>query len=131
MSRSKRNTVRLVDIYRRVFACVDIMSDRLGPYIQLLRTNGVNAHTRYCSVAQWSGTIGDDDYSEAPCMLEASISRDGSIFVCACLYDGHCTEGNPLGLLIKCIDVPLSYYEKQLNVTKPNDIGMSILINVK
>lgn len=128
----KRNTVRLVDISGRVYANVELMSDSLIPYTQSLRTNGVNAHTRFCSYdVRWSGTIGDDDCVEAPCTLDAFIARDGSIFICAGLYDGYSTEAYPLGSLIRCIDVPLSYYEKQLTVTKPNDIGMRILINVK
>lgn len=131
MRKSKRNTVRLVDISGRRYTNAELMSDRLGPYIQVLRTNGVNVYTRFCSEVRWSGTIGDDDYFESPCTLDAFISTDGSIFICAGLYDGYGNEDNPLGGLVRCIDAPLSYYERQLIVTKPVDIGMSILINVK
>lgn len=132
MSRSKRNTIRLREISGPVYTCVDLMSDRLGPYIQLLRTNGVNAYTRCCSDVRWSGTIGDDDYFEAPCTLDAFTTTAGSIFICAALYDGYYrTENNPLGSLIRLFDAPLSYYESQLTVTKPDDVGMRILINVK
>ena len=131
MSRSKRNTVRLREISERVYTNVELMSARLGPYIQLLRRAGVNTYTRSCYSVLWSGTINDDDYFEAPCTLDAFISMAGTIFICAALYDGYGAENNPQGSLIRCIDVPLSYYESQLNVTKPDDIGMSILINVK
>ena len=131
MSRSKRNTIRLREISGRVYTCADLVSDRLGPYIQVLRANGVNAYTRFCSDVRWSGTVGDDDCYDAPCTLDAFISTDGSISICASLYDGYVTEANPLGLLLRCFDAPLSYYESQLSVAKPSDIGMRILINVK
>lgn len=127
----KRNTIRLREISGRAYTNAELMSDRLGPYIQVLRANGVNAYTRFCSDVQWSGTVGDDEYFEAPCTLDAFISMDGSISICAALYDGYITEANPLGFLIRCFDAPLSYYEKQMVVTKSDDIGMSILINVK
>lgn len=127
----KRNTISLRKISGRAYTNAELMSDRLGSYIQLLRINGVNAYTRFCSDVRWSGIVGDDEYFEAPCTLDAFIAMDGSIVICAALYDGYVTEANPLGLLIRCVDAPLSYYESQLNVTKPGDIGMSILINVK
>lgn len=130
MSRSTRNTIRLKETSGCLYTYVELMSDRLGPYIQLLRINGVNTYTRFCST-RWSGTIGDDDYFDAPCTLDAFITTGGSIFICAALYDGYGTENNPQGSLIRCFDAPLSYYERQLVVTKPDDIGMSILINVK
>lgn len=131
MRKSKRNSIRLKEISGRVYTNVELMSDRLGPYIQLLRLNGVNTYTRFCSDVRWSGTIGDDDYFEAPCTLDAFTFISGSIFICAALYDGYGTEDNPLGGLLRCFDAPLSYYESQLLVTKPDDVGMSILINVK
>ena len=131
MSRRKRNTIVLREISGRVYTSAELISDRLGPYIQVLRANGVNAYTRFCSDVRWSGTVGDDEYFEAPCTLDAFISMDGSISICASLYDGYITEANPLGFLIRCFDAPLSYYESQLILTKPDDIGMSILINVK
>jgi hypothetical protein len=131
MRKSKRNTIRLREISGRAYTNAELMSDRLGPYIQVLRTNGVNAYTRFCSDVRWSGTVGDDEYFEAPCTLDAFISMDGAIVICAALYDGYITESNPLGLLIRCFDAPLSYYERQLLSTKPGDIGMSILIDVK
>lgn len=127
----KRNIIRLREISGRVYTNAELISDRLGPYIRVLRTNGVNAYTRFCSDVRWSGSVGDDEYFEAPCTLDAFISMDGSISICASLYDGYITEANPLGFLIRCFDAPLSYYEKQLVVAKPGDIGMSILINVK
>lgn len=127
----KRNTIRLREISGRAYTNAELMSDRLGPYIQLLSINGVNAYTRFCSDVRWSGIVGDDEYFEAPCTLDAFIAMDGSIVICAALYDGYVTEANPLGLLIRCFDAPLAYYERQLLVTKPTDIGMSILINVK
>lgn len=133
MRRNKRNSIRLVDIpgHDSVYTCVDLMSARLGPYIRLLRLNGVNSCTMFCSDVLWSGTIGDDDYFEAPCVLTASTSANGSIFICVGLYDGYGTEDRPRGMLLKCIDVPFTYFERQLHVEKPDDIGMSILINVK
>lgn len=131
MSRSKRNTIILREISRRVYTNVELMSDRLGPYIQVLRINGVNAYTRFCSDVLWSGTVDDDEYFEAPGTLDAFISMDGSIYICAALYDGYITEANPRGFLIRCFEAPLSYYERQLTVTKSDDIGMRILINVK
>lgn len=131
MSRNKRNTIRLREISGRVYVNVDLMSTRLTPYIQLLRRSGVNTHTRYLYLVRWSGTIGDDDYFEAPCTLDAFTTTAGSIFICAALYDGYRTEDKPLGELIRLFDAPLSYYESQLIVTKPDDIGMRILINVK
>lgn len=127
----KRNTIRLAEISGRVYTNVELKSDRLEPFVRLLRINGVNTYTRFCSDVRWSGVIGDDDYFDAPCTLDAFIAADGSIFICAGLYDGYGTEDRPRGMLIRCFDVPLSYYESQLNVTKPDDIGMSILINVK
>lgn len=127
----KRNTIRLREISGRAYTNAELMSDRLGPYIQILRANGVNAYTRFCSDVRWSGIVGDDEYFDAPCTLDAFIAMDGSIVICAALYDGYITESNPLGFLIRCFDAPLSYYERQLVVTKPDDIGMSILINVK
>lgn len=127
MSRSKRNTIRLASAYTHV----ELVSDRFTPYIQLLRRSGVNTYTRLCANVLWSGTIGDDDYFEAPCVLNAMTALSGNIFICASLYDGYGTENNPRGMLIRCIDSPLSYYESQLVMTKPDDIGMSILINVK
>ena len=126
----RRNTIRLSEI-SGVYTCVDLTSDRLGPYVQLLRRSGVNDHTRFCSDVRWSGTIGDDDYFDAPCKLYAFTAISGSIFICASLYFGHGTEDNPLGVLLRCFDAPLSYYENQLSVPKTSDIGMSILINVK
>lgn len=131
MSRRKRNSIRLVNISGGAHTCVDLVSDKLGPYIQLIRKAGVNTYTRFCSNVRWSGTIGDDDYFEAPCVLDAFITTPGNIFICASLYDGYEMEGYPLGMLLRCVDAPLSYYESQLSVTKPTDIGMSILINVK
>lgn len=131
MSRSKRNTIILRELSRRVYAYVELMSDRLVPYIQLLRRSGVNDYTRSCSSVRWSGTIEDDDYFEAPCVLDAFTSASGTIFICASLYTGYGTEDNPLGGLRRCFDAPLSYYEGQLIVTKTDDIGMSILIDVK
>lgn len=131
MSRSKRNSVRLREICGRVYENVELVSDRLIPYIQLLRRSGVSDYTRTCDSVLWSGTIDGDDYFEAPCTLAACLSLDGSIFICASLYDGYITEANPLGFLIGCVDAPLSYYESQLIGTKPDDIGMRILINVK
>lgn len=123
MSRSKRNSIRLIDIRGGVYTNVELMSDRIGPYIQLLRLNGVNTSTRFCADVRWSGVIGDDEYFDALCNLDAFMSADGSISVCASLYDGY-------GGLHRCFDAPLSYYERQL-IIKPEDIGMSILINVK
>lgn len=131
MSRSKRNKIRLREISGRERTCVDLVSDRLGPYIRLLRLNGVNTYTRFCSEVRWSGTLGGDDYFDAPCTLDAFISEDGSIFISAGLYDGYGTEARPNGMLLSCIDVPFTYFERQLIVTKTVDIGMSILINVK
>lgn len=130
MRRRKRNSIRLIDIRNGEYTNVKLMSDSIGPYIQLLRLNGVNTYTRFCTDVRWSGTIGDDDYFNAPCNLTAFTSADGSISICASLFDGHGTENNPLGGLHRCFDAPLSYYESQL-VIKPEDIGMSILINVK
>lgn len=127
----KRNTIRLREISGRVYTNAELISDRLGPYIRVLRKNGVNAYTRFCSDVLWSGSVGDEEYFEAPCVLDAFIAISGTIFICASLYDGYITEANPRGFLIRCFDAPLSYYEKQLVVTKPDDIGMSILINVK
>ena len=109
---------------------VELMSDRLRPYIQLIRRAGVNTYTRLCSDVRWSGTVGDDDYFEAPCVLDALVLA-GTMSICASLYDGYGTEDNPQGVLIRCFDAPLSYYERQLIVTRPDDIGMSILIDVK
>jgi hypothetical protein len=127
----KRNTIRLTNIAGGAYTNVELVSDRLGPYIQLLRRSGVNTYTRLCSDVLWSGIIGDDEYFEAPCVLDAFIAISGTIFICASLYDGYGTENNPQGLLLRCLDAPLSYYESQLIVTKPDDVGMSILINVK
>lgn len=131
MSRSTRNTIRLANIAGGALTNVELMSDKLWPYIQLIRRTGVNTYTRFCSDVLWSGIVGDDEYFEAPCTLDAFEALSGNIFICASLYDGYVTEANPLGYLIRCIDAPLSYYESQLLVTKPGDIGMSILINVK
>lgn len=135
MNRSKRNTIRLTEIFGGrhdgVYMNVELMSTRLTQYIQLLRRSGVNNYTSSCRSVLWSGTIGDNDYFEAPCTLDAFISTDGSIFICAGLYTGYGTEENPLGGLVRCVDAPLSYYERQLIVTKSTDVGMSILINVK
>ena len=131
MSRRARNTVRLAEISGPVYTNVELMSDRLVPYIQLLRRSGVNDHTRTCTSVLWSGTVGDDDYFEAPCTLDAFISIRGSIFIEASLYDGYGTEDNPLGGLRRHFYARLSYYESQLRVTNTDDIGMSILINVK
>lgn len=131
MSRRKRNTVRLIDIRNREYTHVELISDRLVPYIQLLSRSGVNAYTRSCPDVRWSGTIGGDDYFEAPCALDACLSIDGSIFIRAYLHDGYGTEENPLGELRRYFVAPISYYESQLPAIKPADIGMSILINVK
>ena len=131
MSRDKRNSIRLANISGGAYTCVDLMSDKLGPYIQLIRKAGVNTYTRFCSNVRWSGIVGDDDYFEAPCVLDAFTAPSGNIFICASLYDGYEMEGHPLGALLRCFDVPLSYYESQLSIAKPDDIGMSILINVK
>lgn len=132
MNRSKRNTIRLREISRpAVYTDVELTSDRLVQYIQVLRRSGVNTYTRCLSSVLWSGTLVDDDYFEAPCELDAFTSVSGTIFICAALYDGYGTEDNPLGELIRCFDAPLSYYERQLLVTKSADVGMSILINVK
>jgi len=132
MSRSKRNTLRLREISEDAYTHVELTSDRLIPYIRLLCSSGVSDYTRICDSVLWSGTIDDDDYLEAPCVLYACTSIGGeTIFVSASLYDGYSTEENPLGKLRRYFSAPLSYYESQLPVTKPADIGMSILINVK
>lgn len=55
----KRNTIRLREISGRAYTNAELMSDRLGPYIQVLRANGVNTYTRFCSDVQWSGIVGD------------------------------------------------------------------------
>ena len=131
MSKIKRNSVRLRDIRDGEYTNVELTSDGLTQYIQLLRRDGVKPHTRYLFAVQWSGTVGDYDYSGALCTLGAVTSIDGSIFISADLYDGYGTEDNPLGGLLRIFDAPLSYYEKQLFVSKSDDVGMSILINVK
>ena len=131
MSRIKRNSIILRDVRNEEYTNVELVSDRLTQYIQLLSRYGVKPHTRYLSSVRWAGTIGDYDYSGAPCTLDAMISIDGSIFISAALYDGYGTEVNPLGGLLRIFDAPLSYYEKQLFVSKSDDVGMSILINVK
>ena len=129
MRRSK-NTIRLANIAVLALRNVELVSDKLGPYIQLIRRSGVNTYTRLCSDVRWSGLVGDDEYFDAPCELDAFVAS-GNIYICASLYDGYETEDHSLGALIRCVDAPLSYYESQLSATKPGDIGMSILINVK
>lgn len=132
MSRSKRNTLRITEISGHVHTNVELVYDRLIPYIQSLCRSGASDYTRTCDSVLWSGTIDDDDYFEAPCVLHACTSiAGGTIFVSASLYDGYGTEENPLGELRRYFVAPLSYYESQLPVTKSADIGMSILINVK
>ena len=131
MSRNKRNTIRLTNIAGGFLTNVELVSDKLGPYIQLIRSTGVNTYTRLCSDVRWSGIVGDDEYFDAPCELEAVVAISGNIYICASLYDGYEMDGHSLGALLRCVDAPLFYYEKQLGAaTKPDDIGMSILINV-
>ena len=131
MSKIKRNSIILRDVRDGGYTNVELVSDSLTQYIQLLRRDGVNASTRYLSSVRWAGTIGDYDYSGAPCALEAMTSIDGSIFISAALYDGYAMGVNYLGRLIRIFDAPLSYYERQLFVSKSDDVGMSILIEVK
>lgn len=132
MSRSKRNTIRLREISGHVRTNVELVSDRLIPYIRLLCRSGVSDYTSTCDSVLWSGTIDADTYFKAPCELNACTSIGGeTIFVSASLYDGYSTEENPLGELRRYFVAPLSYYESQLPATKPADIGMSILISVK
>lgn len=127
----KRNTIRLANISGGAYTNVELISDKFGPYIQLIRSTGVNTYTRRCSDVLWSGIIGDDEYFECPCVLTAMIALSGNIFICVSLYDGYEMEDRPQGMLLRCIDVPFTYFESQLTVTKPDDIGMSILINVE